>query len=124
MNGDKHRARSLVNVRIRRGTLVSPSTLLCVDCGGPASEYDHYLGYAPEHKLDVQAVCRPCHLTRTWKSPNRTIGTFAFRADHETQAAMASLIAKTGRSRTELIRRALRSYDRYLERKEKRETAA
>jgi uncharacterized protein (DUF2132 family) len=108
----------MVNTHVRRGTLVPPSAQRCADCGGPAAEYDHYLGYAPEHKLDVQPVCRSCHLTRTWKSSHRTIGTFCFRADPETRVALSFLIEKTGRSRTELIRRALRSYGRYLRRRE------
>ncbi len=39
----------------------------CFDCGGPAMEYDHYLGYEREHWLDVQPLCRPCHGKRRWK---------------------------------------------------------
>ena len=50
----------------RRGKLVKPSTLLCVDCGNPAQCYDHYLGYAKKHRLDIQAVCYSCHQKRAW----------------------------------------------------------
>ena len=50
-------ASNAVGRAIRRGALADPKTLLCLDCGVPAQVYDHYLGYDPEHWLDVQPVC-------------------------------------------------------------------
>ena len=38
----------------------------CVDCGGPAKEYDHYDGYG-ENWNKVDPVCRSCHLKREYK---------------------------------------------------------
>lgn len=45
----------------RAGTIEDPRGLTCVDCGGPAIEYDHR-DYAKP--LEVQAVCRRCNLLR------------------------------------------------------------
>jgi hypothetical protein len=61
---DKRRARRLVNSRVRRGKLAPAATLACVDCGGPAAEYDHHLGYSKQHAADVEAVCVSCHADR------------------------------------------------------------
>lgn len=48
--------------------LPDPNDVACVDCGhlGPERrhEYDHYLGYAPEHHDDVEATCSLCHNER------------------------------------------------------------
>lgn len=46
---------------VRSGLLPRPDSVPCVDCNGPAKEYDHYLGYTKEHRLSVQAVCLACH---------------------------------------------------------------
>jgi hypothetical protein len=68
---DEHKkARQTVNVAVRLGRLPRPNDLPCKDCGHiwtvgeRRHEYDHYLGYAPEHWLDVQAVCTKCHAKR------------------------------------------------------------
>lgn len=63
-NPEKFEARKVVATAIKSGTLANPKTLLCADCLTPAREYDHYLGYALEHRLDVQPVCRSCHVER------------------------------------------------------------
>lgn len=69
-DGDKRQARKRVNVLVRTGRLPRPNDLPCVDCGhvwAPGErrhEYDHYLGYAAEHHLSVQAVCSACHHRR------------------------------------------------------------
>lgn len=47
-----------------RVNLPPARNFLCVDCGKPATDYDHYLGYNDEHCLDVQPVCRSCHFRR------------------------------------------------------------
>lgn len=47
-----------------------PNDLPCTDCGAtwepgaPRHEYDHHLGYAPQHHSDVEAVCTKCHARR------------------------------------------------------------
>lgn len=46
---------------IRRGELPKVSTLSCVDCGKPATDYDHRDYNKP---LDVQPVCRSCNKLR------------------------------------------------------------
>jgi hypothetical protein len=68
--GDVRQARRRVNVLVRTGRLPRPNSLPCVDCGhrwGPGErrhEYDHYLGYAAAHHLDVEVVCTTCHHER------------------------------------------------------------
>jgi len=64
-------ARGVVNRSVLAGRLPAANTLPCSDCGHvitPESprrhEYDHFLGYEPEHQLDVQAVCTLCHADR------------------------------------------------------------
>jgi hypothetical protein len=50
-----------------------PNDLPCTDCshvwapGERRHEYDHHLGYAAEHHLDVEPVCTTCHAARDWK---------------------------------------------------------
>jgi NUMOD3 motif-containing protein len=51
----------------RSGKLHKATNFLCFDCGEPAACYDHYLGYAPEHRLDVQPVCFSCHQKRGFR---------------------------------------------------------
>lgn len=62
------RARNKVNHSITAGTIPPPCLLVCLDCGGAAEEYDHFLGYDPAHWLHVQAVCRRCHGKRRRKA--------------------------------------------------------
>lgn len=57
-------ARSAVAGAVRTGVLARAATQSCFDCGGPAAQHDHYLGYGREHWLDVQPVCRRCHGAR------------------------------------------------------------
>ena len=57
-------ARHRVNYAVQEGRLPRASTLLCTDCGRPASEYDHHLGYDRSVALAVQPVCKPCHTVR------------------------------------------------------------
>jgi hypothetical protein len=69
-DGDRLQARQRVNVEVRRGWRPHPNDLPCVDCGhewAPGQrrhEYDHHLGYAAEHHLDVEPVCTVCHRRR------------------------------------------------------------
>ena len=58
---ERWKARRAVAHAIRAGKLPKVSTLDCRNCGGRASEYHHYLGYAKEHWLDVHPYCAKCH---------------------------------------------------------------
>lgn len=49
---------------IHAGKLRPAKDYHCVDCGAPAMEYDHYLGYAEQFRLCIQPVCRKCHGAR------------------------------------------------------------
>lgn len=59
-----------MNYLVDAGLIPDPNDLPCADCGhvytpeGRRHEYDHYLGYAPEHHEDVEAVCTTCHHAR------------------------------------------------------------
>jgi hypothetical protein len=61
----KVQARSRVAIAVKYGRLPAAKTQTCVDCGGPARQYDHYLGYTVEHALSVQPVCIACHERRS-----------------------------------------------------------
>jgi len=69
-DGDEKQARHRVNYLVDAGLLPRPNTLPCTDCGHvwqPGErrhEYDHHLGYAPEHHEQVEAVCTTCHHAR------------------------------------------------------------
>lgn len=69
-DGDKEQARQRINVEVRTGRRPHPNSLPCTDCGHVwfkgerRHEYDHHLGYAPEHHLDVEPVCTTCHHAR------------------------------------------------------------
>ena len=56
------KARSKVSYSVKTGKLPRPDTLLCRYCQKPAQQYHHYLGYEPEHWLDVVSVCQPCDI--------------------------------------------------------------
>lgn len=60
----KVRARGIANNAARDGKIPHVKTLNCMDCGEPAQEYDHFRGYSDAHALDVQPVCKLCHLVR------------------------------------------------------------
>lgn len=65
---EREEARRVVAVAVRYRRLPHPSRMACHDCGHTGEdrrhEYDHYLGYAEAHRLDVQAVCTLCHADR------------------------------------------------------------
>ena len=52
--------------RYAAGRLPRPRDVACTGCGAQAAEYHHHKGYAPEHRLDVVAVCRSCHRREGW----------------------------------------------------------
>lgn len=57
---EKWKARWAVSNAVRGERLPRVQTMACVDCGKPATRYDHYKGYAAENRLDVQPVCHRC----------------------------------------------------------------
>ena len=69
-DGDKRQARRRVNYLVEQGRIPRPDDLPCVDCADAVfsndyrHEYDHYLGYAAEHQLQVEPVCQKCHRNR------------------------------------------------------------
>lgn len=67
-NDDRRQARRRVNHLVNVGALTNPNDVACVDCGhigvDRRHEYDHYLGYAPEHHESVDPVCSRCHHAR------------------------------------------------------------
>lgn len=64
-DGDKVRARQLVNMEVKRGRRPNPNSLFCALCGHLGDdrrhEYHHHMGYAAEHVFDVIALCSLCH---------------------------------------------------------------
>lgn len=66
------KARQAVRHAVVKQRIPKPNDLPCIDCGhvvvgrdrSRRHEYDHHLGYAPEHWLDVEAVCTLCHADR------------------------------------------------------------
>lgn len=65
-------AHSAVQAAIARGDLPPAKTLVCVDCGDTARDYDHRDYGKP---LQVEPVCRSCNRRR---GPARPVLTFEF----------------------------------------------
>lgn len=63
---ERQGAHDAVRWAIKRGRLIPPTDLPCLDCGGKAVHYHHHLGYERSHWLDVVAVCYRCHRRRHW----------------------------------------------------------
>lgn len=69
-DGDRRQARRTVNAHVEAGRWSAPNESPCVDCGhewAPGErrhEFDHHLGYAPEHHESVEVVCTSCHHER------------------------------------------------------------
>lgn len=65
---ENNKARAVLSYAVKVGRLPRAADLACVDCGhlGPdrQHQYDHHNGYGPGRELDVEPVCRPCHLNR------------------------------------------------------------
>lgn len=57
----KSKAHVAVAGAIRKGLLQPARNFACVDCGGPAIEYEHRDYTKP---LEVQPICRRCNLRR------------------------------------------------------------
>lgn len=63
-NPERHAARTAITMAVKGGLLPRASELRCVDCGSPAEEYDHHLGYAPAYIFAVMPRCVSCHSRR------------------------------------------------------------
>ena len=61
------RAKAAVARAKRDGTL----TQRPCSCGNPKSEAHHHKGYAPEHWLDVEWLCKKCHAAAHLAGPKR-----------------------------------------------------
>lgn len=67
---DRVQARGRVTHLVNFELIPPANSLPCSDCGhvsvegDKTHEYDHHLGYGPEHHEDVQPVCRRCHVKR------------------------------------------------------------
>lgn len=60
-DNERRRAIAKVAASIRSGQLVPASECACVDCGSPATDYEHRDYSKP---LEVDPVCRSCNLKR------------------------------------------------------------
>jgi len=60
LHPERIKAKMAVANAIRRGKMAPAHKELC-RCGKQAEAHHHYLGYTPEHYLDVIPLCRQCH---------------------------------------------------------------
>ena len=58
---DRAKATRVLRYQIEKGLIPPASNFLCLRCERQAQDYHHHLGYAPEHRLDVVPLCKPCH---------------------------------------------------------------
>ncbi len=66
---DKIKARKAVQHEVRAGRFPRADTMVCEHCGEAlAAHWHHHNGYGFEHRLDVIAVCKECHIG-THKEP-------------------------------------------------------
>jgi hypothetical protein len=60
---ERVRARNAVRIEVRAFRFPPANTMVCDMCGEAlAAHWHHHNGYAPEHALDVIAVCIECHV--------------------------------------------------------------
>ena len=62
-NPEKIKAKSKVQIAIKRGELAPASACQCNDCSKPAVDLHHH-SYEPKHWLDVVPLCASCHRIR------------------------------------------------------------
>lgn len=60
-NPNKRKAKDAIHTQTRNGNMPLVTECQCTQCGKNAKQYHHYLGYEPEHWLDVIPLCRICH---------------------------------------------------------------
>lgn len=56
----RRKARTKIANEIAKGNFPNIKTQIC-KCGKQAEHYHHYLGYKPNHWLDVVPLCQDCH---------------------------------------------------------------
>ncbi len=61
---DRNKARQRVHSFVKIGKIKKATEYFCVDCGKPAKEFDHYLGYKELYHYAVMPVCIACHKKR------------------------------------------------------------
>ena len=66
------KARAAVSQAVRSGKLPPAKSCACVDCGGPALDYDHRDYNKP---MEVEPVCRSCNKLR---GPAKPVGAGLF----------------------------------------------
>lgn len=54
-------AHEAVHQATKTKAIPRPESLCCLKCSRIAAHYHHFLGYEPEHWLDVIPLCRSCH---------------------------------------------------------------
>jgi hypothetical protein len=74
-------ATAAVQRAVKTGTLPPAKSVRCIDCEREAAQYHHHRGYAPEHRTDVVALCRPCHLKRHGRGTPRAAVQVTLRLD-------------------------------------------
>jgi len=92
-------AQAAVSYAIGTGALLPPTSFRCVDCGGPASQYDHRDYGRP---LDVIPVCRRDNLRRGPAIPKRltpedVVARISSLALHHRWTSRANIAAKLSR---------------------------
>lgn len=60
-DADKRHARAALRHLVQTGVFPKARQFRCVDCGEPAEEWDHHLGYEPRFALTVLPRCKKCH---------------------------------------------------------------
>lgn len=75
-------ARRAVQWRARAGILPLPNTVVCEVCNEAlACEWHHHNGYSPEHRLDVIAICKECHIRAHYPASGWTDPEVAYAPD-------------------------------------------
>lgn len=64
---EKQRARTKIDLLVRKGVIESAKKKDCTDCVEPAVQYDHARGYEPPNDVYVEPVCMKCHGLRSQK---------------------------------------------------------
>lgn len=103
-DGDKVQARQRVNDEVKAGRRSHPNALPCTDCGHVwkkgerRHEYDHHLGYAAAHHLDVESVCSTCQHARGWRRGEYTSA--AMQRGGAARAALKKSVCRFGHEMT------------------------
>lgn len=69
----KRQAHNFITRKVQLGDLPSAPSRRCIDCGEPARDYHHHLGYEHIHWLDVVPLCRTCHKMRHARDESESV---------------------------------------------------